>query len=1050
MSDNNAQREIERLSMQLADARQQINSLKVSVRAEELKVKISSEYSNFGLWEYDIAEDVCYQYKKLNGRYEGYLDPIVHFRDTIIGWGTVYAEDLPVFNRFCDALERGDKEITCDVRCIHDNCSVVWFRYEGKTVYDDSGKPIRVVGRTLDVTEEKGGVDNSSDERHDPLTGAYTAEVFREEVAARTSGANRFKNSALLLIALDNLQRTDEQQGADYAVYLRKTFGKIIGSVSAGEHESCVGSTKDGELAFFARFSDLDKLNELAQRIVNTVKGFPFDRDAWITVSVGISIMKNGKSYDDAYLEASTALNAAAAKGGNTFVSYSPNMATEALGAQEQVFEENAGFSSGIAKVYNLVTHAFIDKKRRLSIMARALCETARLIGADAVSVAIINESGIPEYENHSADGSPGKKGMYVSTAMKGETLKNSLRFEGTLALDDGNLLNFTLNGGAKYALLRPIVGEFGAVGWFCFVSKDKISIKVSDEPIVELLSKALNKMYSAKEEDEREAKYLKMTETVLNSLRVEGFSILPQTFEVDTVGLNASQHYDLKKGDICYKKIYGRTRPCRECPAMLLDKGSKLQESCALYNEKEHTWLNVTASVEDNEAGERRYFISSSDITNCLGKIKNHDMLTGVMTLDMFTAEAMRLTSSDAEGYILAVINVANFRRINEDNGYEFGNSVLIAVADILESSIGSGELIGRSEGSRFIVLYKSKSFEELETRLNQLLASIQKQVYSRCGKQICLIAGVYEMEEGCGIMTALDRAITAQKTIKDKSYYQENLIARYDTTLKEELKTRRYIEAHMLEALDNDEFKVYYQPKVSIATGKVVGAEALVRWIRKNGEIISPAKFVPIFEANGFIADMDFAIYRRAIADIKRWTRKGIDVPLISLNVSRHHLKDKAFPNKLKALVDSVGVSHDRIELEITESLLTENLNQLVDTMTAIKSQGFRISIDDFGSGYSSLNLITLLPFDTLKIDGGFFLKNDLTERNRKVISSVVTLAKSLNLETVSEGVETQVQVDFLRDLGCDLIQGYFYYKPMPVEDFEKLISAEITVEA
>ena len=134
MSDTNAASELERLSMQLADARQQINSLKISVRAEELKVKISSEYSNFGLWEYDIAEDVCYQYKKLNGRYEGNLDPVVHFRDTIIGWGIIYAEDIPVFHRFCDALERGDKECGCDVRAMNDDLDIVWFRYEGKTV----------------------------------------------------------------------------------------------------------------------------------------------------------------------------------------------------------------------------------------------------------------------------------------------------------------------------------------------------------------------------------------------------------------------------------------------------------------------------------------------------------------------------------------------------------------------------------------------------------------------------------------------------------------------------------------------------------------------------------------------------------------------------------------------------------------------------------------------------------------------------------------------------------------------------------------------------
>ncbi|MDE6030848.1 MAG: EAL domain-containing protein, partial [Oscillospiraceae bacterium] len=344
----------------------------------------------------------------------------------------------------------------------------------------------------------------------------------------------------------------------------------------------------------------------------------------------------------------------------------------------------------------------------------------------------------------------------------------------------------------------------------------------------------------------------------------------------------------------------------------------------------------------------------------------------------------------------------------------------------------------------SRFVMLLKNKSMAELETRLNELLASVQKQVYEKCTKQIYLVVGIYEMvSESVGIMGALDRAIRAQKTVKDRSFYRENAVAVYDNKLREELQNRQYVEAHMLEALENDEFKVFYQPKVSIASGKIVGAEALVRWIRPNGEVISPAMFVPIFEENGFITDMDFAIYRHAVSDIKRWLRNGYDVPLVSLNVSRHHLKDDNFAYRFTALVDSLGVPHDKIELEVTESLLTDNLNKLVEVMSELKSIGFRISVDDFGSGYSSLNLITQLPFDTLKIDGGFFLKNDLTEKNKKVISSVVTLAKSLNLETVSEGVETQTQVDFLRDLGCNMIQGYFYYKPMPTGDFENLIA-------
>ncbi len=874
------------LEERLEEAEKEINRLKLEVRAGEIRVGISSEYTNFGLWEYDIAQDICYQYKKLDGRYSGNLQPIVGFRETVLGWGSVYAEDIPVFNRMCDAMERGDSEIRCDVRCMNDNCDLVWFRYEGKTLYDDNGKPLRIIGRTLDVTRLKGGIGASSDERRDSLTGVFTYDAFRTDVLEKTSGVNRYSGCALLFISIDGFDELLKSEGETAADEVLKSVAKILANLSACERGSCVGRAGGGDLLMYVRVEDTGALNGFLSKLVGMIGDYPYKGGRSVSVSVGAALITAGTGYSETLGEAELAAKAVKAKGGGGFARYDAAMSAA-------------------------------DK-----------------------------------------DGGAG----------------------GRLPLD---------------------ISQRG--------EKDRRS---------------------------------RLLEAIVKNLRVEGYTIDPVTYETDYVGFNAAAHYGLKKGDICYKKIRGLDAPCPDCPTKRLAEG-RLFAQAALYFENEHRWSAVSASADDGENG-KQWFICASDITDCLGMINSVDTLTGVMTMDMFSAEMMRLTAENAKGYFVAVFNIANFRRINEEMGYEFGNSVLIAVADILSASVRPGELLCRSEGSRFIALFKNKDYAELEVRLNQLLASIQKQVYSRCARQIYLLVGVYRMgEEPDGFMGALDKAIRAQKTIKDRTFYRENLIAPYDSKLKEELRNKQYVESHMVKALANGEFKVYYQPKVSIASGTIVGAEALVRWIRPDGRIISPAMFVPIFEENGFITDMDFAIYRDAVADIKRWLRNGLSVPLISLNVSRHHLRDDNFAGKLSSLVDSLGVPRDKIELEITESLLADNINKLVEIMTSLKKSGFRISVDDFGAGYSSLNLITLLPFDTLKIDGGFFLKNELTDKNKKVISSVVTLAKSLNLETVSEGVETISQVDFLRGLGCDMIQGYYYYKPMPSDDFEKLLS-------
>lgn len=1031
---------LDKLRDELAQAKKQINSLRISVRAEEMKVKISSEYTNFGLWEYDIAEDIMYQYKKLHGRYEKNLDPIIRFRTTVISWGTVNVEDLPVFNKFCDALERGDREMSCDVRVLNDSCEMVWFRYEGKTVFDEDGRPLRVIGRTLDVTAEKGGTDIKADDRHDPLTGVYRYDAFRELVGRLTSGEDIYKSSALILVGVHGTSELSEQNRHS----VMKTVGKLLNGISACYHESIVGLTDSEEFGFFVRFTDIPSLEGVARQICDTINGLDRavnEEYSRVSVSSGIAIIKGGKRFDTVYAEARTALFSAKRSTGGSAL-YNSSMAALARVPRPVSKPEEAKFSDDTAEILGLAVSALVDRPHAPDFMGRAFTLAGSRIGAQSIVFMIAQEDGFRREVVYSRGEKTGSRCPRVDfNGSVAEALHRLYELNGPL-LVDGSSHGFETAGGAESALVFPVRTNSGIKGYLSVTSTGGAELDGENRRVLVMLVDVLDRLYTVFEDEIVAVERQRYEKTALDILRVEGYTIDPHSYIVDYAGENTQAHLGLKAGDVCYEKLFGRKSPCHDCPLKELEAG-KLQATSVFFRPEEHRWFSRTAFIDEAADGKKHCCICCADITACLGKINTHDMLTGVMTLDTFTSEAMRLVSDCRHGYSTAVINVAGFRRLNESAGYEAGNAILIAISDILERSVVKGELLCRSEGSRFILLLRSKSHSELEVRLNQLLASIQKQVYEKCCRQIYLLAGVYEMtSESVGIMGALDRAITAQKTVKDKSYYNDNLIAAYDKQLRAEIQSRQYIEAHMVEALENDEFHVYYQPKVCLATGKITGAEALVRWIKSDGEIIPPSKFVPIFEENGFISDMDFAIYRQAVADIKRWLRSGIEVPLISLNVSRHHLKDEYFSEKLTTLVDSIGVPHDKIEFEITESLLTENMETLVDTMTQLKNAGFRISIDDFGSGYSSLNLITLLPFDTLKIDGGFFLKNDLTDRNKKVISSVITLAKSLNLETVSEGVETQVQVDFLKSLGCDMIQGFFYYRPMPSGDFTKLI--------
>lgn len=1027
------------LSEEIEKTRREIRELKDSITAGELREKVFSEFIDFGLWEYDISADVFRVLKKPNGNYLGDGEPIEHFRESVLSRGIVCAEDLPEFNSFCDSMQRGDKTVSCEMRVVRNNMEMSRAKYEGKTVFDLHGKPIKVIGR---ITESQGKQKDRSGVNYDSLTGLYTAEYFREIIRERRTGVNRYDNGVFLSVGIDNFREFDEQS-KDKSDLVQKELADILSDIASANRKSAVTRVRGGEFLMYISYAETDAEDKIAKKILSAVGELVSDNNEIVRISIGVSYFKNNSKTEDVYAEAVRAMREARKSGGGCYMRYSPRM-----NLSGDYSEGELSLSADPANIYDLIIKAFCNEKGRSPILKSAFKAAGQSIGATVIKYYAFNGENKDCYTLFSTAPDTEELPGVKQICSNGEII-NAFDENGALRVFTAgdSECGLELCGGAVCAECRLVGAKNDPAGYFVVIFGSAYELSQEDLDIIDALKNALSRMYNVYSKNKLSVFLKGLYGEIISDHRMEAISIIPGTFVVDYAGENAAERYDMKPGDICYKKMRGRNEPCVNCPAVKLLENGGMHASSAFYDEKSKRWLDIAASVCDYENGDRRYIISSTDITDCLGKIRMTDALTGAMTFDSFTAEALNITSEDKNGFFISVINIAQFRRINETQGFETGNAILVTVADILLRCARENEIVCRNEGTRFIVLFRAENNDELYDRISSLMNSIQKQVFDKTKIQIYLAAGICSMggEDDIEVMGALDRAITAQHTVKDSMYSHANQIVFYDGALREAIRDRHIIEANMQGALENGEFKVYYQPKVNIETGAVVGAEALVRWITADGQMISPGKFIPIFEQNGFITDMDFAIYRSAVADIARWLRNGIKVPLISLNVSRYHLGDAHFCEKLVALVDSLGVPHEFIELEITESLLTENLEKLVETVTWFKQRGFKISVDDFGSGYSSLNLITQLPFDTLKIDGGFFLRNDLTDKNKKVITSVVTLAKSLNLETVSEGVETQTQVDFLRDLGCDMIQGFFYYRPMPGRDFEKLLIAQ-----
>ncbi len=281
------------------------------------------------------------------------------------------------------------------------------------------------------------------------------------------------------------------------------------------------------------------------------------------------------------------------------------------------------------------------------------------------------------------------------------------------------------------------------------------------------------------------------------------------------------------------------------------------------------------------------------------------------------------------------------------------------------------------------------------------------------------------------------IDRANIAAK-VKGK---YEHSYSFFNEDTRNRLYKEKRLEDNMNKALEKGEFIVYYQPKYSLGdVNEIEGAEALIRWNSPEFGFISPIDFIPLFEKNGFIVNIDMFVFEEVCKTLNKWINKGYTPVPISVNMSRVHLYRDNFIENITDLISKYNISPEFIELELTESVVFDNLNILIDIMKKIKEIGFLISMDDFGSGYSSLNLLKDLSFDILKLDRGFLIETTDTKRGKIIISKIVEMAKAIDIKVICEGVETYEQVEFLKEIGCDKVQGYLFAKPMVLDEFEK----------
>ena len=427
-----------------------------------------------------------------------------------------------------------------------------------------------------------------------------------------------------------------------------------------------------------------------------------------------------------------------------------------------------------------------------------------------------------------------------------------------------------------------------------------------------------------------------------------------------------------------------------------------------------------------------------------------DHDPLTGALSINGFRKKVVEILRNNPDTkYILSYNNIRDFKYINNRFGKEAGDDLLTFWAKKSMEVMDDDEAIGRMEGDHFVVLRHAGGNSQLLADENDVVNHVRDFFINRNkDSKVRICSGIYvltpEDYKNPDVDHMIDFARVAEKKVKENLKESYGF---YNPDQWEKGMRSADIIGNLPLAIGSGEIQVWYQPQVNFETGKIIGAEALCRWNHSKLGWISPAEFIPVLEDSGLVYDLDCFVWEKVCQDLKRWNDQGIH-RTISVNISRSDIKEQVdIPNHFKELITTYGLTPDQLHIEITETAYADNSFLIIDASRRLREYGFEVEMDDFGSGYSALRMLKEIPVDRIKLDFRFLTANGDPEKGRIIVSYIIRMVKDLGMKLISEGVEELAQAKFLQENGCFEMQGYYFCRPLPVEEFEKFNEESIT---
>ncbi|MCR6631827.1 MAG: EAL domain-containing protein [Magnetospirillum sp.] len=448
---------------------------------------------------------------------------------------------------------------------------------------------------------------------------------------------------------------------------------------------------------------------------------------------------------------------------------------------------------------------------------------------------------------------------------------------------------------------------------------------------------------------------------------------------------------------------------------------------------------VNGTAAFPTHYLGLLRH--SSGEESRRFG----HDDLTGLPNRDIFADrvdQAVLQVNRSGGSVALLLMGLDRFTMVNDALGHGAGDRLLIEVARRLRHNIRETDTAVRLEGDRFALVMSIAGTDDSVIVAEKMLKAV-REPFAIDGQEVVVTFSIgiaiypQDAASGVALVKQAENALHHAK-VSGRNQYQF-----FSKDMNRKARLRLDLEARLRRALANEEFAVYYQPKVRAADNRIVGAEALVRWLDPEKGMVSPGEFIPVAEETGLIEPIGSWVLRRSCQQTKAWQDLGLHRVKVSVNVSARQFRSRTLVDTVVGILEETGLDPRWLELEITESMLMNDVEAAVRKMTALRELGLGLSIDDFGTGYSSLSYLGRFPITTLKIDRAFIADVDSNPKTAEIARAIIGLSRGLNLEVVAEGAEVEDHVTFLRDNGCDTVQGYYYSRPVPADQFERMLT-------